>query len=171
MRANEAPPAPTPGAGEDPALRQRTEGRLRRVAWLLDSSIAVPGTRFRFGLDPLIGLVPGIGDLLGLGMSSYILLEGARLGAPRSVLLRMGGNVLVETVIGVIPIFGDLFDAVWKANERNVHLLERYVERPVRVKRTSRLWVAAVIAVLAFVVLVLVLLMWIFLRWLFTTAF
>lgn len=163
-----SPRHPNTAGAED---RRDSDRRLRRLAWLLDSSIPLPGLRYRIGIDPLLGLIPGIGDLIGLGLSSLIMLEASRLGAPRSVLLRMGGNALVETVFGVIPIFGDIFDAVWKANERNVRLLEGYVERPVRVKRTSRLWVGAMIAVLAFIAFVLVLLVWIFLRWLFTTAF
>ncbi len=144
---------------------------LRRFAWFLDSSIPLPGTRYRIGIDPLLGLIPGLGDFLGLGLSSYILLYAQRLGAPRSVLLRMAGNVLVETVVGAVPLLGDVFDAAWKANERNVQLMQGYVARPTRVRRTSRAWIAAVIAMLAILAFGLALLTWTFLRWLFTTVF
>lgn len=143
---------------------------LRRFAWLLDSSIPVPGTRYRFGIDPLLGLIPGIGDFLGLGLSSYILLYAHRIGVPRSVLLRMAGNVMIETVVGVVPLIGDVFDAAWKANERNVRLMQDYVAGPLRVQRTSRAWIAAVIAALALLAFTVAFLVWIFLRWLVTTA-
>src|SRR3954462_2253619 len=93
--------------------------RLARIAWLLDNSIALPGTRFRIGLDAILGLIPGFGDLAGVLLSSYIVREAARLGAPPSVLARMAWNVAVEGVIWIAPFFGDVFDAVWKANQRN----------------------------------------------------
>jgi hypothetical protein len=104
--------------------------RIRRLAWLLDNSLPIPGTRWRIGLDPLLGLIPGLGDLIGAALSGWILLEGARLGAGRSTLLRMLWNVLVETVVGAIPLLGDLFDAGWKANAKNVALLERHLASP-----------------------------------------
>ncbi len=103
--------------------------RLRAFARLLDSSITLPGG-YRIGLDGLIGLVPGIGDTLGGVASGYIILEAARLGASTTSLLRMVFNVLLETLVGLIPLVGDLFDFVWKANERNLALLERQLQRP-----------------------------------------
>ena len=114
--------------------------RLRSMAWLMDSSIPLPGG-FRIGLDAIIGLVPGIGDAVGALVSVFILNEARALGAPRSVLLRMSGNVLVETVIGAIPFVGDLFDAGFKANMRNLALLERYHLDPVGSRRSSRTFV------------------------------
>jgi Domain of unknown function (DUF4112) len=99
--------------------------RVRRLAWLMDNSIPIPGTRIRIGLDPLIGLIPGLGDFAGAIFSGYIVLVGTRLGASRGTILRMIWNVLVETVIGMVPILGDIFDAGWKANARNMALLER----------------------------------------------
>lgn len=121
--------------------------RLRRLAWLLDSSIRIPGTSFRFGLDPLLGLFPVLGDLLGAVLSSYIVIHAARLGAPKTVLLRMALNIGVESVIGAIPLAGDVFDAAWKANQRNVRLLDAWLDRPRRTERTTRLF--AVLLVLA----------------------
>src|SRR5918996_1184588 len=93
--------------------------RLARLAWLLDNSIALPGTRFRIGLDAILGLVPGLGDLLGVLLSSYIVREAARLGAPPSVLARMVWNVAIEGIAGMVPFLGDVFDAACKANQRN----------------------------------------------------
>src|SRR4051794_40989007 len=87
--------------------------RVNVVAALLDDAIRVPGTKLRFGVDPLVGLIPGLGDLLGGAASAYILLEAARAGAPSSVLLRMGLNVGIDTLIGGVPILGDLFDFAW----------------------------------------------------------
>jgi hypothetical protein len=98
--------------------------RLEKLAWVMDRSI--PVGRWRVGLDPIIGLLPGAGDFIGSVLSLYVLYEGARLGAPGSVLLRMGGNILVETVIGAVPFLGDLFDFVWQANTRNIALLHRH---------------------------------------------
>jgi len=108
----------------------RTRRRLARLAWLLDSSIPVPGTRFSIGLDALIGLVPVVGDLVGVLLSCYILGEAARLGASRGVLARMALNIALEGVIGVVPLAGDLFDAAWKANQRNLRLLNEWLDRP-----------------------------------------
>jgi hypothetical protein len=101
--------------------------RIRRLAWLVDAAFVIPGTRFRFGLNSLIGLAPGAGDaLLGL-LSAYIIYEAAQLGLPRAVLLQMVGNVVIEVVGGSIPIIGDLFDVALKANIRNLRLLERHL--------------------------------------------
>lgn len=123
----------------------RSRERLERLAWLLDSSIPIPGTGFRVGLDPLIGLVPGIGDFVAVLLSGYILKEAAALGAPPSVLARMALNVAIEGVVGVIPIAGDLFDAAFKANQRNVRLLGAWLERPTREKRASRALLAGLV--------------------------
>lgn len=102
---------------------------LRRLARLLDSSIPLPGG-YRIGLDGLIGLVPGVGDAVGASVSGYIILRAAQLGVPWPTLLRMTGNVLVDGLIGLIPILGDLFDFAWKANLRNMALLEAALQKP-----------------------------------------
>lgn len=116
---------------------------LRRIARLMDSSIRLPGG-FRIGLDGLIGLIPGIGDVLSAGVSSYILLEAARMKLPLSVLLRMGLNMAVDLLVGAIPVFGDVFDFAFKANERNVRLIAAYCAEPRRTRRQSR-WVTAAV--------------------------
>src|SRR5687767_7792816 len=104
------PSSPSPMEDVDAVRR-----RLARLAWLLDSAIPLPGTRFRIGIDAIIGLIPGLGDLAGVLLSSYIVREAARIGAPPSVLTRMAFNVAVEGLVGIVPFAGDVFDAVWKA--------------------------------------------------------
>lgn len=136
----------------DSAERMR---RLRALAWLMDNSIPLPGG-FRIGIDALIGLVPGIGDAIGAVISTYIINEARDLGAPRSVLLRMMSNVVIETVIGTIPFAGDLFDAGFKANTRNLALLAQYQLDPVKSRRGSRLFVAGFFLLLVLLIAVLV---------------
>lgn len=138
--------------------------RLRQLAWLLDSSIGLPGTRFRIGLDGLIGLIPGVGDAIGALLSSYILAEAARLNVPKTVILQMGLNVLVDTVLGIIPILGDFFDMAWKANLRNIKLLEAYAENPRGVTTSSRLIVWAVALVLGVLIILIAVLGFMLLR-------
>jgi hypothetical protein len=124
----------------------RSLDRLRRLGYLLDNSIPVPGTGFRFGLDSVIGLVPGVGDLLGGALSLYIVLEAARLGVPRSLLVRMGYNVAVDALVGSVPLLGDLFDAGYKANLRNLALVQEHVRQPGSSRRASRRFAALLVA-------------------------
>jgi len=126
-------------------LDQRRLDRLWRVGWLLDNSIPIPGTRFRLGIDQLIGLVPGIGDLIGGVLSLYIIVEASRMGVPRGLLARMGWNVAVDTFVGEVPILGDLFDIAFKANIRNLALLDGYLQRPAEVRRASRRFAALLV--------------------------
>lgn len=123
--------------------------QARALARILDNAFEVPGTGFRIGLDPIIGLIPGVGDLLGSGLSAYILWLGARAGAPVPVLARMFLNVALEMLVGTIPLVGDLFDAGWKANQRNVDLLEEYLEMPRRTTTASRVFVGFSILLIA----------------------
>ncbi len=144
------PSAPqlTPEITADARRAADISRRLRRLAWLLDSAIRLPGG-FRIGFDGLIGLVPGAGDLLAALLSSYIVIEAARLKAPSSVLMRMVGNIALELGIGLVPVVGDLFDFVFKANMRNVQLLETYLDQPHVTRRRSRWQVGAVLLALA----------------------
>lgn len=115
--------------------------RWRRLDWLsqlLDSAWVVPGTSYRIGLDGILGLIPGIGDPLGTMLSSYLIFEAARMGAPTHVLLRMVGNVAVESMVGVVPILGDIFDFAWKANMRNLALLRAHQDHMLGHERSSR---------------------------------
>lgn len=126
-----------------------TRIRLRRLewlAWLLDRSI--PVGRYRIGLDPILGLVPGVGDSLGALLSLYVLYEGARLGAPGHILVRMAGNILVETLLGAIPVLGDVFDFVWQANARNLQLLKKHHAPGWRPRPLRAVWISVLIAAL-----------------------
>lgn len=136
-------PAVVPEVG---TYDSRSLERLRRLGYLLDNSIPVPGTNFRFGLDTLIGLVPGVGDLIGGALSVYIILEAARLGVPRPLLARMGYNVAVDTLVGGVPVLGDLFDAGFKANLRNLALVREHVDRPTEARRSGRRFAAVLAA-------------------------
>jgi hypothetical protein len=108
----------------DPAARL---ARLRKLAWLIDNSFGLPGTRFRFGLNSVIGLLPIGGDAVLGALSLYIIYEAAQLGVPRHKLLRMLANVGVEVFGGSIPIIGDLFDMALKANLRNLRIIEDHL--------------------------------------------
>ena len=117
--------------------------RVRALARALDSAVRIPGTRITFGLDSIIGLVPGFGDLAGGLMSGYILLAAARLGVPPSVIVRMILNLGVDTLVGSVPLLGDLFDVGFRANIRNADLIDRHLAEPVAVRRSSRLALVA----------------------------
>ena len=113
-------------------VRNTTNRELKSVellARLMDSRFQIPGTRFRFGLDPLIGLIPGLGDFTGFLFSGYMLLVCARNGASNFLLARMTLNILIDALIGSIPLVGDLFDFAYKANNRNLKLMQQhYIE-------------------------------------------
>lgn len=98
--------------------------RLRKLAFLLDSQFRIPGTKIRFGLDSILGLLPGAGDTVTAMMAAYIVFEAWRIGIPKQIIGRMLGNLLIDWVIGSIPVIGDIFDVGFKANERNIRLIE-----------------------------------------------
>lgn len=142
--------------------------RLARLAWLLDSSIPIPGTRFTIGLEALIGLFPVVGDAVGVFLSSYIVREAAALGVPRSILARMVFNVALEGLVGMIPLAGDVFDAAYKANQRNVRLLNAWLEHPRDTQRASRAFVLALTLGLVALVVLLCAAGFLLARWLWT---
>ena len=115
-------------AAEHRAAEHRAVERLRALAYLLDDRFAIPGTRYRIGLDGLVGLVPGIGDAVTTVLALYIVFEARRLGVPLTKLGRMGVNVGLDAVLGAVPLVGDLFDVAWKANRRNLTLLLDHLE-------------------------------------------
>lgn len=121
--------------------KDRTRRRLERLAWYLDNSIPIPGLKVRVGIDPLLGLLPGVGDTIGALLSSYILAASGHLGVPKSVLLKMAFNIAVDAVVGALPLLGDIFDMAWKANQRNVQLLDDYLAQPRKTVVASRLFV------------------------------
>jgi len=163
----ESPPRSTihNGSGDSRQSTARRRASLQRLAHLLDSAIPLPGG-FRIGLDGLLGLIPGVGDLIGSVFSSYIIGQAYQLGASRMLLLRMGGNVLVDTIVGIVPVVGDLFDFAWKANRRNVALLDAHLADPRKTKQRSTalmigLMMGLIVVVVAIVYAVIKLLAWV----------
>lgn len=145
---------------------EQTKDKLSRLAWLMDSSFRIPGTQIRFGLDGVIGLIPGIGDALGAIISSHILTQAAHMGAPKSILLKMAFNIGLDAILGILPVLGDVSDFVWKANQRNVKLLNDYLEQPERTVTHSRFFVG-ILGFLAFSVVVFIgMLGFLLMRWL-----
>ena len=121
---------PQAAGGRAPRLDELR--RLRDQARLLDSAFQIPGTNFRIGWDGLIGLIPGVGDAVTGVLAAGLVARAAHLGVPNRVLFRMVANVAVDIALGAVPVLGDLFDIAWKANQRNVRLLERHVARAER---------------------------------------
>ena len=128
-----------------PGQQQRLE-LLRQAARLLDSAVPLPGTSFRFGLDPVLGLIPGLGDLVSPLFTLGIIWQARELGIPRIVQLRMIFNVAVDSLIGLVPLIGDLFDFAWKSNLKNMALLERHAYEEHRASAGD--WAFVVLAVL-----------------------
>jgi hypothetical protein len=110
-----------------PEIRRPGESS-RRTAHLLDTAIRIPGTRIRIGLDPLIGLIPGIGDAIASAMGTVILLEAARQRLPRKLLARMGGNMVLNASVGAVPVIGDIFSVWFRSNSRNYAILKAWLE-------------------------------------------
>jgi hypothetical protein len=111
-----------------PSVRSE-EHEAERLAHLLDDELRIPGTRMRFGLDPLIGIIPIVGDVIVTAAGGWILMAAHRLGVPRHALITMAGNLLINGCIGSIPIFGDAFSFVFKCNARNAAALLRNVKQ------------------------------------------
>jgi hypothetical protein len=127
---------PTPGLIVSTVESRKLE-RLRVLARVLDNAVRIPGTEYRFGLDALIGLVPGIGDAISAIFSIFIIFQAARLGVSRPTLMRMLANVGIDTLVGEVPLLGDLFDVAWKSNLKNIDLLEDHLRQPVAARRQS----------------------------------
>lgn len=122
--------------GEKPARLPRpvaeieqSVARLTLIANIMDSAVRIPGTNITMGLDALLGLVPVVGDAISGFISSYLIWEAKQLGVPKLLLVRMAGNVAIDTVVGSIPFAGDLFDVAYKSNIKNVALLKRHLEK------------------------------------------
>jgi hypothetical protein len=117
----------TAGPGREDAI-----ARITLVANLMDSAFLIPGLNRRVGLDAVLGIVPGIGDALSAAIASYIIWEARQLGLPRWKIARMIGNVAVDTAIGAIPFAGDVFDVVFKSNQRNLRIIHEHLGTPKR---------------------------------------
>ena len=132
----------------------RTLAALRKWSVLLDSTFRVPGTSVRFGLDPILGLIPGLGDLTTPMFAGLLLVHAVRMRLPRVVQLRMLMNAAIDLAVGAIPFVGDLFDFAWKANVRNLDLLERYARPGSKASRGDWAFVLVVLGVLAAIAIV-----------------
>ena len=127
--------------------------RLRQISHVMDNAIGIPGTGIRFGLDPILGVLPGGGDVAAGLLSVYIVFEGARMGVPAPTLGRMGFNILFDVVTGLVPFVGDLVDVTWKANSKNVALLEKHMTNPTPARAADKLFAALIIVALVGLVL------------------
>ena len=159
----------SPQPSHPPAeARISTLRRLRRLSNVLDNAIPIPGTSYRIGIDPIIGLLPGGGDFLGTALSAYIVLESARMGVPRNTLIQMVWNIIVDTLSGTVPVLGDLVDVTWKANTKNIVLLEEHLKIPQSQpgKKADWLFLAGLFGVLLLVVMAVAAFSIIVLRWL-----
>jgi len=117
----------------DVAMRARIARATRLAGWL-DTAFRIPGTRIRIGVDPLLGLVPGLGDAVAALFGGFIVWTAVRAGAPRLVVARMLGNVAVDAIVGAVPLLGTVFDVVFKAHQRNARLLADWTEQPAAVE-------------------------------------
>ena len=141
---------------EDRSSSRRTSASLeplfRWLALIMDDFLRVPGTKLRFGLDPIIGLLPGIGDVTSAIVSAVAFVHAARCGVPKILLARMAMNILINELVGIIPGLGDAFSFWFKSNVRNYELVRRYAAAPERARKADWIFVFAVIAVLFLIV-------------------
>jgi hypothetical protein len=135
------------------ALEQRTR-RALRLAHALDTAFRIPGTRIRFGIDPLLGLLPGLGDAIAAVLGSYIIWSALRAGAAPVLIARMLGNIAIDAIVGAIPIAGTLFDVAFKAHRRNAHLLAEWSRSPAATEARQRRRLRALLVIAFSMVLV-----------------
>ncbi|WP_310425949.1 DUF4112 domain-containing protein [Chamaesiphon sp. VAR_48_metabat_135_sub] len=119
--------------------------RMRQLSKLLDGAIAIPGTKQRIGLDPILGLIPGGGDTVSAALSGYIIIEAAQMGLPRKALMQMVMNLIIDTVVGSVPVVGDIFDVVSKANLRNMQIVESHAKLSAPSAKTDKLFISLLI--------------------------
>ena len=153
-------------SGQPIEAQTSTMRRLRRLSYLLDDVIRIPGTPYRIGIDPLLDVLPIGGDFLGTAFSAYIVLEAARLGVPRAALVQMVLNILLDTVISTVPVLGTVVDATWKANRKNIALLQEHLDIPQPGKKADWLFIALLLGGLLLAVVVMAAISVMLLRWL-----
>ncbi len=147
----------------DPQFQSKVLKRLERFSYWTDSNFRVPFTQFRFGLSPLIGLVPVVGDAIGLVLSLYVLQQARLVAAPRRLQLRMVANMLIEFFGGLLPVIGDAFDAIYKANTRNTELLRGWLHEQLdqlpkkRFPWWTLVWLSVLLALLLGLIILMVL--------------
>jgi uncharacterized protein DUF4112 len=142
------PGSKPPPSGDE---RERMRTAVRHLAWLLDSAFEIPGTKFRIGLDPILGLIPVVGDLIAMAIGGYIIMIAARLGVPRAVLVRMLMNLGTDALVGSVPVAGDVLDAAWRANAKNARLLDQALTDPKAAGRSS-IWMLVLIGAVVLVI-------------------
>ena len=144
--------------------RQQLKNKLEKLAWLSDSSIKLPG-KFKIGIDSIVGLIPIIGDFTTAIISLYIMMIGLRAKVPKLVIFRMSLYIIWDTSLGAIPVVGDIFDMIFKSNERNVKLLNRYIDNPDSTEQSTRLWLVLLILFLICCMLTSLWLVWQLIQW------
>jgi hypothetical protein len=137
---------------EEKQRRASLEPLFKWLALIMDEFLRVPGTKFRIGLDPLIGLIPGLGDTASAVVSAMALIQAARRGVPKILLARMSVNILVNELVGIVPGIGDAFSFWFKSNSRNYALLQEHIDRPVRSRKSDWVFVVGVLAILFLIV-------------------
>jgi hypothetical protein len=149
---------------EEKRKRQALEPLFKWLALIMDEFVRVPGTKFRFGLDPLLGLIPGIGDTSSALVSALALIQAVRVGIPKILLARMSLNILINEVVGIIPVIGDAFSFWFKSNARNYQIIKDHTISPGVAKRSDWIFVIAVLVVLVAIVSLGLVLSFFFLR-------
>jgi hypothetical protein len=139
---------------EEKQKRKELEPLFRWLALIMDNFLRLPGTKFRFGLDPLLGLIPGLGDTGSSVISAMALIAAARRGLPKILLARMSLNILINEIVGIIPLVGDAFSFWFKSNARNYELLKRHTSAPRKSTKSDWIFVALVLGALVLILLV-----------------
>lgn len=137
---------------EEKRRRAGLEPLFKWLALIMDEFIRVPGTKFKFGLDPLLGLLPGLGDTGSALVSAFALIQAARLGVPKIVLARMSLNILINELIGIVPVVGDAFSFWFKSNARNYQIVKDHIAAPGAARRSDWIFVIVVLVVLGGIV-------------------
>ena len=156
---------------EEPRTHTTRVNNLRRLSHLLDNAIPIPGTGYRIGIDPILGLLPGSGDTLAGALGAYIVVEAARMGVSRQVVGEMVGNIIFDSLVGIVPVLGDIFDVGWKANVRNIALLEKNLHLTQDNRSSDRLFLIGLIFLLTVIVLGFATLTFMIVSWLWNTIF
>jgi hypothetical protein len=139
---------------EEKRKRQSLEPLFKWLALIMDEIIRVPGTQFRFGLDPIIGLIPGIGDTSSALVSAFALIQAVRFGVPKILLSRMALNILINEVVGIVPVFGDAFSFWFKSNARNYEIIKNHRLGATAPRQSDWVFVMGVLVILFVVVCV-----------------
>src|SRR5437868_1347322 len=138
---------------EEKEKQAQLEPLFKWLALIMDQFLRLPGTKFRFGLDPIIGLIPGLGDTASAIISALSLVYAARCGLPKVLLARMSLNILLNEIIGIIPGIGDAFSFWFKSNTRNYELMQRHFGAPRKPRSSDWIFVAAILGALVIIVL------------------